>query len=127
MNWKCCHQPLVVQTFGLPHCSHLMYLAAGKDNKHGVRLRFWRQRAKRRNQTHVSAPSRSSCAGSGIFSSACFWTGCRWFLPDPRAPSSGTPSSCRPSCGSVHWPPGPWACVTSASCFFKSVSASLSV
>lgn len=72
-------------------------------------------------RTHVSAPSRSSCAGSGTASSACSWRACRRLLPGPPAPSSGTPpSSCRPSRrGSDRWPPGPSACVTPASRFSK--------
>lgn len=72
-------------------------------------------------RTHVSAPSRSSCAGSGTASSACSWRACRRLLPGPPAPSSGTPpSSRRPSRrGSDRWPPAPSACVTPASRFFK--------
>lgn len=73
-------------------------------------------------RTHVSAPSRSSCAGSGTASSACSWRACRRLLPGPPAPSSGTPPSSRR--GSVRWPPGPSACVTPASRFFKAFSAS---
>lgn len=106
-------------TFGFPHCSHLMYLAVGGKKRDIVRFQIYLNVSNKEDQqfelkvtgwTHVSARDRSSCWGSGISSSACFWRVCQRFRPSPPAPSSDTRTSSPLNPGCYRWQLAPLAC-----------------
>lgn len=103
-----CHLPLGC------HTVHTWCTWLQEENKDTVRFQQqWEdQQLRVTGWTHVSGPDRSSCLGSGISSSVCFWRVCQRFHPGPPAPSSDTLSSFHLNPGSDRWLLDPLACKT---------------